>query len=689
MTNMKPGELRVKDHAKKELRKAQAIRAFESYQKLQTENRPPIVRHSPAHNQIQNDSGRDTISSRSATKLNNETRSQSMPNLLTVPLLSSDEGTPAGSIPEMQTPQCDMQFVAPLDIYKDSFVREPSLTPLPAGSPAQTIIPNGGKKRHAPLEFDLVAPNSTKRAPDFCFNPSMELEGLSAPSNEASDPDIMTCVIPNPQDNTRDSDDLDIVVEGRSSAVTKLEDKMLVPHGFIDFFKHVLTITRPSVASGLSSSGSVRSRWSHKISRQALPTLSEPTQEPGQLLFSQYPASQSQLEHQSPQITTPKMPAGQATTKLFGELLLAGKTDIEIAERLQTLIDAGADVNARNPHGETPLHIALRLGNRPACQVLLKYGADVYVKTKNGKSLSEYGKIAQNKTGDDTKLYLAIKDCRNLIKEHNPHGKAHGGSKIAPTTTAPSTASKNLFELGGDSSGGSWTNPPNESMTGELEVCQQHPTKEYSLMNQGKNFTGTIQSNENASQSPTGQSTFPVDWQQQSSHSRRHGFGTQLKYSLNCPSPTKLSGYLKMLPTGQMALLCPISDDINWQYVGQAPNSYSPAMIKIISSPELASSTIMQNPYIIGNGGSSSAHVPQVWTPQTATMIPSTSWVDSSPAANTHHTPHQQFFMGTDAIVIEPAKNRNNILTTPVGGGDLALYDGYVGGGDYSPGIYS
>lgn len=50
------------------------------------------------------------------------------------------------------------------------------------------------------------------------------------------------------------------------------------------------------------------------------------------------------------------------------------------------LIQAGANVNATNIEGDTILHIAVKLCNKDAIELLLNYGANVNVKNKSGET---------------------------------------------------------------------------------------------------------------------------------------------------------------------------------------------------------------------------------------------------------------------------------------------------------------
>lgn len=49
-------------------------------------------------------------------------------------------------------------------------------------------------------------------------------------------------------------------------------------------------------------------------------------------------------------------------------------------------MEYGADVNATNNHGVTPLHLAASDGNADAIIRFLEYGVDIHVRDKNHKT---------------------------------------------------------------------------------------------------------------------------------------------------------------------------------------------------------------------------------------------------------------------------------------------------------------
>ena len=77
-------------------------------------------------------------------------------------------------------------------------------------------------------------------------------------------------------------------------------------------------------------------------------------------------------------------------TPLIWAVSVSGNNNLEV---LNTLINAGADVNAREEHGWTILMCAAGNNNKPEVfNVLIKAGADIFIKDKYGKTVLDYAK---------------------------------------------------------------------------------------------------------------------------------------------------------------------------------------------------------------------------------------------------------------------------------------------------------
>ncbi|KAL2106556.1 hypothetical protein VUR80DRAFT_6548 [Thermomyces stellatus] len=78
---------------------------------------------------------------------------------------------------------------------------------------------------------------------------------------------------------------------------------------------------------------------------------------------------------------------------------------------LQLLIDAGADIEARNRRGETALHVAVRRGKKLAMRTLVQNGARVDVRDASGRGLLEVAdeKMAQE---DEEGVYMRYEAIR-------------------------------------------------------------------------------------------------------------------------------------------------------------------------------------------------------------------------------------------------------------------------------------
>src|SRR5438093_534346 len=72
----------------------------------------------------------------------------------------------------------------------------------------------------------------------------------------------------------------------------------------------------------------------------------------------------------------------QAARRAGQELLQA--TEAGDVVQMEVLLAQGAEVNARNAHGWTPLHVAAAGGDPAVVALLLKHGADVHTRSHIG-----------------------------------------------------------------------------------------------------------------------------------------------------------------------------------------------------------------------------------------------------------------------------------------------------------------
>ena len=104
--------------------------------------------------------------------------------------------------------------------------------------------------------------------------------------------------------------------------------------------------------------------------------------------------------------------ANQATPLYWA--VAAGRTNLPI---LQYLVDHGADVNTKNAWGTTPLHLAALNGDAPAVERLLELGADE-------TAVGQTNQTAEDMARGKAKTFFAERKRRKAERKVNAKGLA-------------------------------------------------------------------------------------------------------------------------------------------------------------------------------------------------------------------------------------------------------------------------
>lgn len=92
---------------------------------------------------------------------------------------------------------------------------------------------------------------------------------------------------------------------------------------------------------------------------------------------------------------------------------------------IETLIRAGARIEARNRRGETALLIAARLGRKIALATLLEHGANVHVRDVDGKGILQIIDSTCGLAKGELALYARLEACRVLLTGRRGWGVVH------------------------------------------------------------------------------------------------------------------------------------------------------------------------------------------------------------------------------------------------------------------------
>ena len=108
----------------------------------------------------------------------------------------------------------------------------------------------------------------------------------------------------------------------------------------------------------------------------------------------------------------------------------------DYGDAIEDLLEEGDDPMAENANGETPLHLALRLGNRRAVEALVESGMDVNVRNAEGMTALHWAAL-NGRT-----------DLASLLLEHgaDPHAREWVSGGVTPLDMARAMGYRALAE---------------------------------------------------------------------------------------------------------------------------------------------------------------------------------------------------------------------------------------------------
>jgi ankyrin repeat protein len=82
---------------------------------------------------------------------------------------------------------------------------------------------------------------------------------------------------------------------------------------------------------------------------------------------------------------------------------------------LSRLCEAGVNINRRDRNGQTPLHLAVKLGKAAVTRFLLRSGANIHVRDSEGMGVIAMGQAHSKNPLNDGKMYAQIMMCISLV----------------------------------------------------------------------------------------------------------------------------------------------------------------------------------------------------------------------------------------------------------------------------------